>query len=95
MAKLKYTVRFLRLCTGYVHGSNPPAFDPKKRKMIEACGSSGQMQIDGRLSLPNMRSTCKELARLRGFAGYRIYREPARRSFAEAVPITEEVSVGP
>jgi hypothetical protein len=71
---MKNYAQFCHMSTGYIEGTTPPQFSEAHKKPIDACGSDSVMSLDGRLSLFSMHKQARELAKQRGFIGYRLCR---------------------
>ena len=82
---MKTYVQFFTYSTGYVAGTTPPRFDDTHKKLIEACGDRGIIQIDSRLSDFNMGLIVRETCQKRGYEGYQILKG---NSLLDAKPVS-------
>lgn len=71
---MKTYAQFFTYSTGYVAGTIPPQFDDSHKRLIEACGDRGIIQIDSRLSNWRIGLIARETCEARGYDGYQILR---------------------
>jgi hypothetical protein len=69
---MKTYAQFFNYSTGYIEGTMPPKFDDSHKKLIEACGDRGIVQIDSRLANWRIGSIARETCQARGYDGYQI-----------------------
>lgn len=89
---MKYWVQYLTLSTGYIEGTIPPRF--AEPTLIDACGDTGVIVLDGRNSKETMRRDAlrqaQRLAHWRRYPAYVICQGPrlfeeTRRSSPTAI----------
>jgi len=71
---MKTYAQFFTYSTGYIAGTIPPKFDDAHKRLIEACGDRGVIQIDSRLKNWHIGLIARETCEARGYEGYQILR---------------------